>query len=57
MAAVSALAGLPAFLPPKKPPTAAVNDPGSVRIPNTIIMTKMYMTPAKIPSLSKFIDA
>ena len=56
MAAVKALAGSPAFLPPKNPPTAAVIEPGMVNIPKTIIITKMYMKPANIPSLNRLID-
>ncbi|SVA29386.1 uncharacterized protein METZ01_LOCUS82240 [marine metagenome] len=57
IAAVKALAGSPAFLPPKNPPTAAVIEPGIVNIPKTIIITKMYMKPANIPSLNRLIDA
>ena len=55
IAAVRALAGSPAFLPPKKPPTAAVIEPGMVRTPRTIMIVNMYMKPAKIPSPNNLI--
>ncbi len=41
IAAVRARAGSPAFLPPKKPPTAAVIDPGILNIPSIIIIPKI----------------